>query len=606
MASELLTAKRSGYCAAATREWVGREVVFKGWVHNWRDHGGIIFVDLRDRSGLLQVVFDPDMFSKDVFERASKLKHEDVLAVRGKVRPRPEGTVNPNLPTGEVEVLLSDYEVLSPCAPLPFPIDEHSKTSEEMRLRYRYLDLRRPEMQRALMERARVARIIRRELDAEGFVEIETPCLTRSTPEGARDFLVPSRLMPGSFYALPQSPQLFKQLLMIAGMERYYQIVRCFRDEDLRANRQPEFTQLDVEMSFIVPDDLFAIMEQMMAAIFREVKGIEIPTPFPRITYDEAMARYGSDKPDVRFAMEIRDLTAAIGAGGCEFKVFHDILRDKGTVRALRVPGGGDKYSNTQLKPGGELPSFAGRHGAKGLAWFRVVEKDGAAALDSSIAKFFQQACQAAIVQAAEAQTGDLILVVADKPLVAANALGQLRLKLARELAMIPEGEYKLCWVVGFPLLEWNAEEKRWDSMHHPFTCPRPEDWDRLEQDPGSVRALAYDLALNGEEIGGGSIRIHRTDLQSRVFRLLGIGEEEARNKFGFLLDALKFGAPPHGGIAFGLDRIMMILLGVDSIRDVIAFPKTQTGSCLMTNAPAAVDDKQLRELALSSLARKD
>jgi aspartyl-tRNA synthetase len=503
--------------------------------------------------------------------------------------------------TGEIEVLLADYEILSAAATLPFPIDEHQKTSEDLRLKYRYLDLRRPEMQHNLIERARLARIMRRCLDEQGFIEIETPCLTRSTPEGARDFLVPSRLQPGAFYALPQSPQLFKQLLMVSGMDRYYQIVRCFRDEDLRANRQPEFTQLDIEMSFIVPEELYGIMEGMMQAIFKEIKGIELALPFPRLSYAEAMLRFGSDKPDRRFALEIRELTEIIGADGCEFKVFNDILSEgKAVIRALCVKGGGEKYSNTQLKPGGELPAYASRHGAKGLAWFRVeTDGNGQKVLNSSISKFFQPECQARMIQALGAEAGDLILIVADQPLIAANALGQIRLKLAKELALIPAGVFEFCWVTDFPLLEWDAKEKRWSSTHHPFTMPRYEDWDKLESDPGAVQALAYDLALNGEEIGGGSIRIHRPDLQTRVFRTLGISDEEAKNKFGFLLEAFQYGAPPHGGIAFGMDRLLMNLLGTDSIRDVIAFPKTQTGACLMTNAPAPVDPKQLQELAL-------
>ena len=604
--SPLADTPRSCRCVEVSTDHLGRELVLKGWTRHRRDHGGVLFIDLVDRSGLVQVVFDPEEFSPEDFDRASRIKLESVLAVRGKVRRRPEGTVNPALPTGEIEVLLSDYEILSPAATLPFPIDEHFNAGEDQRLRYRYLDLRRPEMQRNLVMRAQVARTIRRTLDEHGFIEVETPCLTRSTPEGARDFLVPSRLMQGSFYALPQSPQLFKQLLMVAGMDRYYQIVRCFRDEDLRANRQPEFTQLDVEMSFITPPELFAVMETTMAAVWREALGVEIKTPFDRVPFDEAMARYGSDKPDRRFAMEIRDLTGAVAGGGCEFKVFNDLLEGgKAVIRGLCVPGGGERYSNTQLKPGGELPSYAERHGAKGLAWFRVTGAEGAAALDSSISKFFSTDCQRRMIEAAGAAPGDLILIVADRPAVAANALGQVRLKLGAEMGLIPEGVYDFCWVTDFPLLEWNPEERRWYSMHHPFTMPAPEDLERLESDPGSVRALAYDMALNGEEIGGGSIRIHRRDVQERVFRALGIGDEEAREKFGFLMEALQFGAPPHGGIAFGLDRILMLILGAPSIRDVIPFPKTQTGSDLMVAAPSAVDEAQLRELGLRPLRPK-
>jgi aspartyl-tRNA synthetase len=457
------------------------------------------------------------------------------------------------------------------------------------------------------MLRHKVVKLMRDYMDDNGFVEIETPILIKSTPEGARDYLVPSRLYTGSFYALPQSPQQMKQLLMVAGLERYFQIAKCFRDEDPRADRQQEFTQLDIEMSFIVPEDIYTIMEKMMRSIFKEMKGIDLPSPFPRMSYDEAMLRYGSDKPDRRFAMEIRDASEAIRAGGCEFKVFNDLLAEgKAVIRALVVPGGGAKYSNTQLKPGGELPAYASRHGAKGLAWFRVAEQEGTLALDSSISKFFKPECQARLIESLGAKAGDLILIVADKAKVAANALGQIRLKIGRELGLIAEDKYEFLWVTDFPLLEWDEEEKRWFSTHHPFTMPNYEDWDKLESDPGAVKSLAYDLALNGEEVGGGSIRIHRPDLQARIFRALGIGDEEAKNKFGFLLDAFQYGAPPHGGIAFGVDRLMMSLLGVDSIRDVIAFPKTQAGADLMVAAPAGVDDKQLRELHIKSTVKKD
>ncbi len=600
--STLATTARSCRCGEVTTGQVGQEVVLKGWAHHRRDHGGVLFVDLQDRSGLVQVVFDPDQFSGELFDQASRIKLESVLAVRGLVRPRPEGTINPALATGQIEVMVTEYEILSPAATLPFPIDEQFNASEDLRLKYRYLDLRRPEMQHNLAQRALVARTMRRVLDENGFLEIETPCLTRSTPEGARDFLVPSRLMQGTFYALPQSPQLFKQLLMVAGMDRYYQIVRCFRDEDLRANRQPEFTQLDIEMSFPTMDELFGVMEAMIAEIWRQALGVELKTPFDRLTFADAMARYGSDKPDRRFGMEIVDVTGAVAAGECEFKVFNDLLAEGAAViRAIRVPGGGERYSNTQLKPGGELPAYAARHGAKGLAWFRVVAGEGGAVLESSISKFFLPGCQRRIIEATAGEPGDLILIVADKAAVAANALGQLRLKLGAELGLIPEGVYNFCWVTDFPLLEWSAEDKRWFSMHHPFTMPAPEDWEKLESDPGAVRALAYDLALNGEEIGGGSIRIHRRDLQERVFSVLGIGEEEARNKFGFLMEAFQYGAPPHGGIAFGLDRMMMSILGTQSIRDVIPFPKTQTGSDLMVAAPNEVDEAQLKELGIRS-----
>jgi aspartyl-tRNA synthetase len=603
--TELYNQPRSCYCGEVTRDDLNREIVVKGWVQNHRDHGGIYFVDLRDREGLLQIVFDPDELSPDDFGQATRLKYESVIAARGIVRDRLEGKVNPNMKTGEIEVLIKSFEILSLSETIPFPVDEYSSTSEDLRLKFRYLDLRRPQMQRMLAERAHVCRIMRRALDEEGFVEVETPMLNKSTPEGARDFLVPSRLIAGTFYALPQSPQIFKQLLMVGGLDKYYQIVKCFRDEDLRANRQPEFTQLDVEMSFITPDELFTVIEKMMAAIFSEVIDVEVSTPFDRIPYDEAVRRYGSDKPDRRFGLEIQELTRAFSSG-CEFKVFNDIVAGgDAVIRGICVPSGGEKYSNTQLKPGGEMPNFAATHGAKGLAWFRVVEKEGLVILESSISKFFDTDCQAEVIKSAGASPGDLILIVAASEKVAANALGQLRLKIADDMELVPPGRYDLVWVTDFPLLDWSTEDKRWVSTHHPFTMPHPEDWDKLETAPGAVRSLAYDLALNGEEAGGGSIRIHRRDIQERVFRALGIDDDEAQEKFGFLMEAFRYGAPPHGGIAFGLDRIMMILLGTDSIRDVIAFPKTQTGACLMSNAPGEVDFKQLHELYLKSTVKK-
>ncbi len=590
---------RTCYCGELSAEHVGKEVVLKGWMHSRRDHGGLIFVDLRDRAGMAQVVFDPDSLPDGQFEQAHRLRGEDVLAVVGQVRRRDEDKINPNIATGELELHVASFEVLSKADVVPFKIDEHQSVSEDHRLKYRYIDLRRPAMQSSIRTRARVNGAVRRYLDGLGFIEIETPILCKATPEGARDYLVPSRVQQGSFYALPQSPQLYKQILMMSGFDRYYQIARCFRDEDLRANRQPEFTQIDCELSFPTCEEIYEIFEGMMAAIYREAKGIELPTPFPRLTYSNSMARFGSDKPDLRFELEIRDVTEAF-ASGCEFKVFNTIIEKGGVARALCVPGGAEKYSNTQLKPGGELPAFAARYGAKGLAWFRAeADEGGVVSLTSNIAKFFSDECRAALAAALDAKPGDLVLIVCDKAATAATVLGQLRVYLGGELGLIDSDAFCPCWITDFPLFDWDEEGKRWHALHHPFTAPNPEDLDRLESDPGSVRSLAYDLSFNGEEVGGGSIRIHQPELQQRVFRLLGVSEDEAKDKFGFLLDALRFGAPPHGGIAFGVDRIMMQVMGTDSIRDVIAFPKTQSASCPMTEAPSGVETSQVRELGL-------
>lgn len=590
---------RTCFCGQVRESHLEQAVVLKGWVNSWRDHGGLVFVDLRDREGLIQLVLDPDRLPKELFEAAHRLRSEDVLAVRGTVRRRLEGTENPRLGTGKVEVLLDGFEVLAHAEVVPFKVDEYAKAGEDLRLRYRYLDLRRPKMQETLRLRSRVSQAVRRYLDDLGLLEVETPILTRSTPEGARDYLVPSRLNPGSFYALPQSPQLFKQILMVAGIDGYYQIARCFRDEDQRANRQAEFTQIDIERSFVSLEDIYTMTEGMFRAIYREARGIEIPTPFPRMTYDDAMLRFGSDKPDLRFGLELRDVTAAF-ARGCEFKVFTAVLEKGGVARVLRVPGGGEKYSNTQLKPGGELPEYAARYGAKGLAWFRAEAGEGGRpTLTSNITKFFTEDCLAALAARSEAQPGDLLLIVCDQAHRAATALGELRLYIGRQMDLIDEEQLAFCWITDFPLVEWDETEKRWNALHHPFTSPRPEDIDLLETDPGRIRSQAYDVTLNGTEVGGGSLRNHRLDVQKRVFKMLGIGEADAHARFGFLLDALSFGAPPHGGIAFGLDRIMMILQGTNSIRDVIAFPKTQSGMCLMTEAPAPVDPKQLVELGI-------
>jgi len=590
---QLTEAKRSCYCGELRKSDIGKEVILKGWVHSHRNHGGIIFLDIRDRTGLCQVELDPKNIAAEYFESAQKLRDEFVIAVKGKVAARPEGMVNPKLATGEIEVKASCFEILNTSQPLPYTMDSYANMSEENRLRYRYLDLRRPEMQEIIITRSKLYRVVRTFLHENGFIEVDTPILTKSTPEGARDFLVPSRMSEGMFYALPQSPQLFKQILMVAGYDRYFQIARCFRDEDFRANRQPEFTQIDIEMSFITPEDLFEPMERLIKKIFEEIKGAKVEIPFRRIPYAEAMLKYGSDKPDLRFGLEIKDVTDIFRS--CDFRVFKETIEAGGVIRALCVPAAAEKISNTQLKPGGEIPRVAATYGAKGIAWFKM---EGEPALpNSNISKFFAAETLASLASALGAAAGDLILIVADKPKVAAESLGQLRLWLGRALNLINPDALEFAWIVDFPLFEWNENERRWDSAHHPFTSPMPEDIPLLETAPEKVRARAYDLTLNGEEIGGGSIRIHRSDVQETVFKAIGIGEKEARHRFGFLLEALSYGAPPHGGIAFGLDRIMMILMKRDSIRDVIPFPKTQAGLCLMTGAPSDVTDEQLRDV---------
>ena len=579
---------RTHYCGNVDEKLTSQEVTVAGWVHRRRDHGGVIFVDLRDREGLVQVVFDPD--SKDVFSEAERLRSEFVIQVKGKVRSRPAGTVNANLKSGQVELLARELTVLNRSEPLPFQLDEH--VSEEVRLKYRYLDLRREVMTRRLRQRHDITRAMRAYLDGNGFIDLETPVLGKSTPEGARDYLVPSRTHAGKFFALPQSPQIFKQLLMVAGFDRYYQIVRCFRDEDLRADRQPEFTQLDIETSFLTQEDIIVLMEGLLRHLFSQVLQVSLPDPVPRMTYAEAMRRYGSDKPDLRIALELTDVADLVK--DCSFKVFAGPANDPaGRVAALRVPGGG-ALTRKEID---EYTAFVARYGAKGLAYVKVNDiAKGRDGLQSPIVKFLSDAAVTGILARTGAQDNDLIFFGADAAKVVNDSIGALRLKVGQDRKLVEAG-WRPLWVVDFPMFEWDADAKRWVAMHHPFTAPLDEDPAALSSAPGAALAKAYDIVLNGSEIGGGSVRIHRQELQSAVFELLGIGAAAASEKFGFLLDALKFGAPPHGGIAFGLDRLAMLMAGADSIRDVIAFPKTQTAADQMTDAPSEVSEQQLREL---------
>jgi aspartyl-tRNA synthetase len=579
---------RTHYCGNVNEQLTGQEITVAGWVHRRRDHGGVIFVDLRDREGLLQVVFDPDR--PEVFKEAERLRNEFVVSVTGRVRERPSGTINTNLASGRVELLATGLDVLNRSEPLPFQLDE--TVSEEVRLKYRYLDLRREVMSERLKLRYRLTRAMRGYLDANGFMDIETPVLGKSTPEGARDYLVPSRTHAGRFFALPQSPQLFKQLLMVAGFDRYYQIVRCFRDEDLRADRQPEFTQLDIETSFLPQEEIMRLMEGLVRHVFREVLRVELPDPFPRMTFAEAMRRYGSDKPDLRIPLELVDVADLVK--DCDFKVFAGPASDPaGRVAALRVPGGGS-MPRSQID---EYTAFVGRYGAKGLAYVKVNERvKGRDGLQSPIVKFLSDAAVSGILARTGAGDNDLIFFGAGSAKVVNDSLGALRIRVGQDTGRVEQG-WRPLWVVDFPMFEWDADEKRWVAMHHPFTSPQADDPRALRADPRQALAKAYDLALNGSEVGGGSVRIHREEMQSAVFELLGIGAEDAQRKFGFLLDALKYGAPPHGGIAFGLDRIAMLMAGADSIRDVIAFPKTQTAADLLTEAPSEVGESQLRDL---------
>jgi len=589
MAESMKGLKRSHRCTEVGTGNIGQEVTVMGWVQKSRNKGGIIFVDLRDRSGILQIIFEESDCGADNFAKAEKIRSEFVIAVTGRVEAR-SGNVNENLATGAIEVRAKALRVLSESETPPFPIEENSKTKEELRLKYRYLDLRRPDIQRNLILRSNIAILTRQFLAEEGFLEIETPTMIKSTPEGARDYLVPSRVHPGSFYALPQSPQIYKQLLMCSGYDRYFQLARCYRDEDLRADRQPEFTQIDMELSFVDVDDVLDVNERLLYKLFKELLEVEIPQPIPRMTWLEAMDRYGSDKPDLRFGMELVNVSEVVK--DCEFVVFKGALENGGSVRGINAEGQGAM----PRKKIDALVDFAKDFGAKGLAYLAIGE-DGS--YKSSFAKFMTEEQLAALVKAMNGKAGDLLLFAADQTAVVWNVLGNLRLELARQLNLLKKDEYKFLWVTEFPLLEYSEEQGRFTAMHHPFTMPMEEDWHLIDSDPGAIRAKAYDIVLNGTELGGGSVRIHQGDIQSRMFDILGFTEEQAQDQFGFLLDAFKYGVPPHAGLAYGLDRVAMLMAGGDSIREVIAFPKVKDASCLMCEAPALVDEKQLRELGI-------
>lgn len=582
------TLRRTHNCNQLGPDFLGQQVTLMGWVLRRRDHGGVIFIDLRDRWGLTQVVFNPEI-NKGVHEKAHMLRNEWVLAVKGRVERRPADMENPKLTTGAIEVLVDELKILNTSETPPFPLDEEVEVSDNLRLQYRYLDLRRPEVAGNLIMRHQATQNVRNYLSDNSFVEVETPMLTRSTPEGARDYLVPSRVNAGRFFALPQSPQLFKQILMISGMDRYFQIVKCFRDEDLRADRQPEFTQIDMELSFTDEAEIIEVTEGMIASLFKATRGIDLAPPFKQMSYDEAMARFGTDRPDTRFDLELVDLTKTLS--GCGFKVFNTVIEKGGVVKAINAKG----CANFSRKDLDDLTEYAGRFGARGMAWIKIKEDEW----QSPITKFFSQEEINAMGKALEAEPGDLILFGADASGIAHQVLAELRLELARRLDLVKDDTYDFLWVTDFPLLEYDSEQKRHMAVHHPFTAPMEDQLDLLESDPGAVKSRAYDLVLNGNEIGGGSIRIHNPEMQKRVFKALGISDEEARDKFGFLLRALELGAPPHGGIAFGVDRLMMVLTGSSSIRDVIAFPKTQRATCPLTEAPASVERKQLTELYL-------
>lgn len=590
MAESMNGLKRTHRCGELSIANAGETVTIMGWVQKNRNKGGLVFIDVRDRSGIIQVVFEEGSTDAALIEKAARLRSEYVIAIAGTVSKR-SGAVNENLATGEIEVIPTELRILSEAETPPFPIEENSKTKEELRLKYRYLDLRRPDLQRNLLLRSRVATLTRQFLSEEGFLEIETPILGKSTPEGARDYLVPSRVHPGQFYGLPQSPQLFKQLLMCSGCDRYFQIAKCFRDEDLRADRQPEFTQIDMELSFVDVDDVIDVNERLLAKLFKDVLGVEVALPIPRMTWQEAMDRYGSDKPDTRFGMELTDVTEVVK--DCEFVVFKGAIENGGTVRGINAKGQG----GMARKKIDKLVDFAKGFGAKGLAYI-AIQEDGN--VKSSFAKFMTEAQMNALIRAMNGEAGDLLLFAADKNKVVWDVLGSLRLELARQMELLNKDEYKFLWITEFPLLEWSEEQNRYVAMHHPFTMPMEEDLNYLESDPGRVRAKAYDITLNGNEIGGGSVRIFQDDVQERMFEALGFTKEQAQEQFGFLLDAFKYGVPPHAGLAYGLDRLVMLMAKEDSIRDVMAFPKVKDASCLMTAAPNLVGTKQLDELGLA------
>ncbi|KMZ55196.1 aspartate--tRNA ligase [Dorea sp. D27] len=590
MAESMQGIKRTHRCGELSAANAGQSVTVMGWVQKNRNKGGLVFVDVRDRSGIIQVVFEEGSTDAGLIEKAARLRAEYVVAVAGKVEKR-SGAVNENLATGDIEIIPAELRILSESETPPFPIEENSRTKEEVRLKYRYLDLRRPDLQRNMMMRSQVATLTRQFLAEEGFLEIETPVLIGSTPEGARDYLVPSRIHQGHFYALPQSPQLFKQLLMCSGYDRYFQIARCFRDEDLRADRQPEFTQIDMELSFVDVDDVIDVNERLLSKLFREVLGVEVPLPIPRMTWQEAMDRFGSDKPDTRFGMELTDVTDVVK--GCEFAVFKGAIENGGTVRGINARGQG----SMPRKKIDKLVSYAKEYGAKGLAYI-AIQEDGT--VKSSFAKFMKEEEMTSLVEAMGGESGDLLLFAADKNKVVWDVLGSLRLELARQMELLDKGEYRFLWVTEFPLLEWNDEQGRYTAMHHPFTMPMEEDLGYIDTDPGRVRAKAYDIVLNGNEIGGGSVRIYNQEVQNKMFEVLGFTPEKAQEQFGFLLDAFRYGVPPHAGLAYGLDRLVMLMAKEDSIRDVIAFPKVKDASDLMTDAPTAVEEKQLKELGLT------